>query len=248
MERGAPLAENQITILIVDSDANYRSNLGSELKNHGYQVSMASSGNKAFELFPTMPFQVVVADMSMANGNGVEMIHSFAEKNIQVPVILTSNDREANAEEMKRLGAADFMFKPLTARDLMEKVRRVRGLPNSFTYFINQRRALVVVSWVGELRVLDSDSLKSCLNEALASPAKFVILNLHGFTGYDAVLAGELVAFQQAIRDTRAWLMLCGLLYINGLIWLLFEWLQQCRYMRRTCTGCRSVSHQSGDV
>ena len=46
----------------------------------------------------------------------------------------------------------------------------------------------------------------------MTQPApKFVILNLHGFTGYDAVLAGELVAFQQAIRDSRAWLILCGL-------------------------------------
>jgi len=205
------LPGSQITILIIDSDTNYRTNLGSELKNHGYQVSMASCGSKAFELFPLMPFSVVVADIGMPNGNGLDLITTLAEKNIQVPVILTSSDHAVTAETARKAGAADFLHKPLNARDLMEKVRRVLGLPNSFSYFINQRRSLLVVSWVGELRVMDAEVLKKCLQETLKSPPKFVILNLNGFTGYDTVLAGELVAFQQAIRDSRAWLILCGL-------------------------------------
>lgn len=205
------MAGEQIHILIVDADASIRLNLGSELKSHGYQVSMASGGKKALELFPLMPFQIIVADSTMPNGNGSELIASLAEKNLPVPVILTSLDPNLTAEEAVRMGAADFMRKPLNARALMEKVRRVRGMGTSFKYFMNQRRSLVVVSWVGELRVLDSDQLKRCLEEVKATAPKFVILNLHGFTGYDTVLAGELVSFQQAIRDTSAWLVLCGL-------------------------------------
>jgi len=201
----------EITILIVDSDASYRTKLGSDLKNHGYQVSMATCGNKALELFPSMPFQVVIADTTMPNGNGFDLIAELAKKNIRVPVILTSADRKVDPEAMKRAGGADFMHKPLNMRDLMEKIRRVRGLPSSFTYFINQRRTLVVVSWVGELRTLDSDALKLCLKETNKTPLKYVVLNLHGFTGYDTVLAGEIVGFQQTIRDRGAWLILCGL-------------------------------------
>jgi ActR/RegA family two-component response regulator len=205
------LSGNEINILIVDGDAHFRTNLGSELKNHGYKVSMATCGNKAFELFPQMPFQVVVADIHTANGNGLDIVRSFSAKNIKVPVILTSGERKLTTEAAKKLGAADFLYKPLNARDLMEKVRRVRGLPTSFSYFINQRRTLTVVSWLGELRATDTDTIKRCLEETMANPVKYVVLNLHGFTGYDTVLAGEIVAFQQKIRGSGSWLVLCGL-------------------------------------
>jgi DNA-binding NtrC family response regulator len=205
------LSGNLIHILIVDGDASYRLNLSAELKGHGYQVSMASGGHKALELFPQMQFQVVVADMGMQAGNGSELIRLLAEQGKSTPVILTSSDPAVTEEEMKRAGAADWMHKPFSARALMEKVRRVMGLGTSFKYFVNQRRSLLVVSWVGELRVTDADCLQKCREEVAAVTEKFVILNLHGFTGYDPVLAADLVSFQQAIRDTGAWLVLCGL-------------------------------------
>jgi len=205
------LASEPIHILIIDGDNSYRLNLGSELKNNGYQVSMTSSANKALELFPQMPFQIIVADLGADNGNAGELIATLAEKVLTVPVILTAADPNLTAEEAARMGAADFMRKPLSTRDLMEKVRRVLGQGKSFQYFLNRRRSLIVVSWVGDLMVLDSEQLKVCLTEVKAANPKFVILNLHGFTGYDPLLAGELVGFQQAIRDTGSWLVLCGL-------------------------------------
>ena len=199
------------SILIVDGDANFRTTLGAELKAQGYSVSMATNGRKAFELFPSMPFVLVIADATLQVGNGIELIRDFAEKGITVPVLLTSSNLDDTPEEMKRQGAADFVHKPVSARDVADRIRRIRGEADTFRYFLNIRRSLVVVSWVGELRVADSATVKRCQNEILAASPKYVIFNLHGFLGYDAVLAGEIVKFQESIRTSNAWLVLCGL-------------------------------------
>jgi DNA-binding NtrC family response regulator len=209
-ERGAGSDHSQC-VLIVDGDANFRSVIGAELKAQGYTVSMATNGRKAFELFPSMPFGLVIADSSPQGGNGLELIRDFAEKNLQVPVLLVSSSREESAEDMKRQGAADFLHKPVTARDVADRIRRIKGDGDTFRYFLNVRRTLLVASWVGELRVADSDQVKRCLEEISSAQPKYVIFSLHGFTGYDTVLAGEIVKFQEAIRATGAWLVLCGL-------------------------------------
>lgn len=207
-DRNEPTANS---ILIVDGDANFRSTLAAELKAQGFVVSMATNGRKAFELFPSMPFSLVIADAGLAQGNGLDLIRDFGEKGITVPVLLTSSNRDDKPDEMKRQGAADLVHKPVTARDIADRIRRLRGEADTFRYFLNVRRALVVASWIGELRVADTDTVKRCLDEILATHPKYVIFNLHGFTGYDTVLAGEIVKFQEAIRAENAWLVLCGL-------------------------------------
>lgn len=199
------------SILIVDGDANFRSVIGGELKAQGYAVSMATNGKKAFELFPAMPFGLVIADTAPQSGSGLELIRALGEKGLAVPVLLTSSNREETAEQMKREGAADFVLKPVTAREIADRIRRIQGDAGGFRYFLNARRALVVVSWVGELRVIDSAAVKRCLEEVLKANPKYVIFNLHGFTGYDTVLAGEIVNFQEEVRAKNAWLVLCGL-------------------------------------
>lgn len=199
------------SILIVDGDANFRSILGAELKAQGYVVSMATNGRKAFELFPTMPFTLVIADAGLSQGSGLELIRELGQRGITLPVLLTSSNRENNPEEMKRQGAADFVHKPVSAREIADRIRRIRGEADTFRYFLNVRRSLVVVSWIGELRVADSETVKRCTDEILKTHPKYVIFNLHGFLGYDAVLAGEIVKFQEAIRGQNAWLVLCGL-------------------------------------
>lgn len=199
------------SILIVDGDANFRSTLGAELKAQGFVVSMATNGLKAFELFPTMPFALVIADAGLRPGSGLDLIRDFGEKGITVPVLLTSSNREDKPEEMKRQGAADFVHKPVSAREIADRIRRIRGEADTFRYFLNARRSLVVVSWIGELRMADADTVKRCLEEVLGTHPKYVIFNLHGFTGYDTVLAGEIVKFQETIRGQNAWLVLCGL-------------------------------------
>lgn len=80
-----------------------------------------------------------------------------------------------------------------------------------FSYFLNERRALLVVSLVGRLSAQDGEILERCSGDVKKSPAKYVILNLQGFTDYDPVLAGKIVRLQQLVREKPAFLTIAGL-------------------------------------
>ncbi len=216
--------KKNLSVLLVDSDASFRATLSGELKAQGFGVSMATSASKASELFPSLPFDAVIAESGTPDGGGLMLVRNLAEKGRQAPVILTSTDRAETLEEMQRQGAADLVHKPVSIRDLADRLRRVLGQGDKFHYFLNLRKSVAVASWVGDLRVADSEQLKKCLQEILAAKPEWVILNLHGFKGYDTVLAGELVKFQDSIRAVAS-LVPCGLewnlreqMAANGLI------------------------------
>lgn len=73
---------------------------------------------------------------------------------------------------------------------------------NPFNYFLNVRRAIVVVSMNGNLRAADREKFEKCMAEVKQLPAKYVILNLQGFTDYDPTLASLIVNLQTNIRES----------------------------------------------
>lgn len=199
-------------ILVVDGDANFRQSICLELKKNGLRVSLASCGKRAFEFFPTMPFDLIFANVQMSPGTGLEMISQLKSTGVTVPVVLISDHPGGDGSSYRGSGAMDLLAKPIRCTQMLEKMREARGMRSEFSYFLNVRPSLVVTSWVGELRARDSEYLKSCINETLRSRPRFVILNLHGLMGYDPILASEIVVFQEKAREQGARLLICGLL------------------------------------
>jgi DNA-binding response OmpR family regulator len=200
-----------LSILIVDSDANFRTSLGLELKKAGYRVSMAPGGARAFSLFPSMDFDFIFADIAMPDGSGPELIRQLRARAKPAPVILTSQTLEADETPYQELGAVAFLKKPFSPQDALEQIRFIRETTRKFSYFLNVRRTLTVVSWMGDLAAPNAPILKKCGDEVMAAHSKYVVLNLHGLTNYDPILAGEIVNFQQRVRNQQAWLLICGM-------------------------------------
>ena len=84
-------------------------------------------------------------------------------------------------------------------------------MQESFNYFLNIRRNLIVISWNGELKAPDGNKIQECLKEVLKTPPRYIIMNCQGFTGYDPVLASDLVNFQEKLRKLPALLMITGM-------------------------------------
>jgi hypothetical protein len=82
---------------------------------------------------------------------------------------------------------------------------------DQYSYYLNVRRALSVVSWVGQLRAADMGSIKQCTIEMMTGRPKFVILNFHDFKGYDPIMVSEIRNFHQSVASLQAWLIVCGL-------------------------------------
>lgn len=101
-------------ILVVDDDVRVRDMLKQFLENKGYFVSAAKGGEEALRgVEPSRP-QMILLDVKMPKMNGVELLQKIRGINARVPVMMITgqNDLET-VRECLRLGAFDYMLKPL---------------------------------------------------------------------------------------------------------------------------------------
>jgi two-component system OmpR family response regulator len=118
------MAEN-FNILIVDDEEDFRVTLVKRLQKRNQQVFGAESGQKALTLMEAMVFDVVVLDVKMPGMDGIETIREMKKKNPLTEVILLTGHAslESGIEGMK-LGAFDYIMKPVNIDELLEKIRQ----------------------------------------------------------------------------------------------------------------------------
>ncbi|MEE9368829.1 MAG: response regulator [Pontiella sp.] len=112
-------------ILFVDDDETVLS-MGREiLESFGYTVITGTNGRRALETFKQNPdsFDVLVTDYSMPEMNGHELIRKILELRPELPAILCSGYMEKiEGENLKELGHAAFLAKPLDWRELSRTI------------------------------------------------------------------------------------------------------------------------------
>jgi diguanylate cyclase (GGDEF)-like protein len=110
-------------VLVVDDEDGLRSIISQVLTDTGYEVTTASSGETALELFKDSPFPIVMTDVFMGEMTGVELLHEIKqlEPNTQV-VIMTSNASLESATAALRSGAYDYLQKPFEDLDAISAV------------------------------------------------------------------------------------------------------------------------------
>src|SRR4051812_46456014 len=102
-------------ILIVDDEPNILSTLRRALELEGYGVEVAGAGRLALEKLRALAFDVVLLDVAMPEMDGLEVLRQIGEGWASLPVIMMSgNATLATAVEATKLGAVDFLEKPLT--------------------------------------------------------------------------------------------------------------------------------------
>lgn len=118
-------------MLIVDDEKNSRYGLSVLLSDSGYSVMTASNGFQAMELVAESQPDVVLADLKMPGMSGIELLKKIKEYSPEIPVILiTAYATVPSAVEALKLGAEDYLIKPVNVDELeilisrvMEKVR-----------------------------------------------------------------------------------------------------------------------------
>ena len=112
-----------IRTLVVDDDASLRSVVSSVLIEDGHEVTTASSGEQAIDLFREDPCPLVFSDIKMGNMSGLELLQYIKElcPETQV-VIMTSNVSLDNAVTAIHAGAYDYLIKPFEDISLISTV------------------------------------------------------------------------------------------------------------------------------
>ncbi len=123
-------------ILIVDDEAGIRTALSGILEDEGYRVSSARSVGEARQsLEKTLP-DLILLDLWLPDQDGMVLLEELQPRNLGVPVIVISGHGNVDsAVRATRLGAYDFLEKPLslsrvvlTVQNALEKARMVRKL------------------------------------------------------------------------------------------------------------------------
>lgn len=103
-------------ILIVDDTKNIRFMLTKCLELEGYQVTAASDGREALELFEKESFDLAFLDIKLPEVRGTEVLRRIRELGITTPVIIiTAYATVKNAVDCTKMGAVAYLQKPFTA-------------------------------------------------------------------------------------------------------------------------------------
>ncbi|VAX20685.1 Response regulator of zinc sigma-54-dependent two-component system [hydrothermal vent metagenome] len=106
------------TILIVDDEERERKILSMELSDK-YKVLLAQNGKEAVNLLNKNKVHLVLTDLKMPNMSGIELLEHIQKYHKSIPVIIvTAFGSVENAVEAMKLGALDYMLKPLKIDEL----------------------------------------------------------------------------------------------------------------------------------
>ena len=114
----APMITGSARLLVVDDDANNRIALARRLTQQGYEVETASDGPHALARIPNGRYHLVLLDQKMPGMDGIEVLRRLRQTYSQseLPVIMvTGVDQSQTVVEALRLGANDYVVKPVDA-------------------------------------------------------------------------------------------------------------------------------------
>ncbi|OGW88201.1 MAG: hypothetical protein A3A73_03770 [Omnitrophica bacterium RIFCSPLOWO2_01_FULL_50_24] len=120
-------------LLIVDDEVEICDFLKSFFEERDYEVVTANSGEAALEIVKKIRPQVVLLDIKMPGMNGVRVLEEIKQKFPRIKVIMvTAIETRDKIEECLRLGADNYITKPLSLEYLENDVReKIEGLKNT---------------------------------------------------------------------------------------------------------------------
>lgn len=113
------------TILIVDDEPLVRESMAVYLSDSGYQVIVAGDGREGLQLFRDRRPHLVICDLRMPAVDGLDLLKIVTLESPETPVIVVSGQGAmTDVVTALRLGACDYLFKPLVEMEVLEHAVR----------------------------------------------------------------------------------------------------------------------------
>jgi len=190
-----------LLILVADDEADQREMLKGFLENQGFRVVTAASGAEAVRLFEDLPLQLVLLDHRMPDMNGDEVLARIKEINPMTrAIMITAYGAVDTAVRVMKLGADDFLEKPVDLAALLEKIlaieqdEQVRGEAEAVA--AEMETGDLPVRLVGRGRAMRS--MLSLVRRV--APAPWTVL-VRGETGTGKELVANLIHLLSPRRD-----------------------------------------------
>lgn len=158
------------TALLVDDEQSVQRLLKSIFEKEGFTVSCASSIHESLQLLSKVQFDLIIADLYLGKGNGIDLLRQIRDLdgNVQV-VLMTGKPDVESAAEALRLGACDYLSKPFTPHQVIGTAHR--ALRNKFLIDESARKQAnldaIFHSTTDGIILIDRDGRLLQVNEAI---------------------------------------------------------------------------------
>jgi DNA-binding NtrC family response regulator len=177
-------------ILIVDDEANTLASLARAFRLAGHEATVCDNAAKALELAKSRPFDLILSDVVMPARDGLALLEDLKASGVAAPVVMMSGQAHIEmAVKATRLGAMDFLEKPLSTDKLLLTVENALRLKRLETENLELRRRVGKheLVWTGEAmrrvlaqidRVAHSES-RVCIYGETGTGKELVARTLH---------------------------------------------------------------------
>lgn len=136
------MSENEkATILVVDDEHGVRQSFNMVLKDN-YNVLLASTGQKAIDIFTKKHVDLILLDVLLPDINGIDLLEKLFEIDSNTEIIMVTAVNEVNtAVKAIKLGAYEYIIKPFSVDDVLTVIKRAvekRSLVKEVTYLRNE--------------------------------------------------------------------------------------------------------------
>lgn len=110
-------------VLLVDDEIEFTDVLAERMQSRGFNVDTAGTGREALEMVQERTYDAVILDLQMPELDGMETLKQMRDKNPSLQIILlTGHATVEKGVEAVKLGAMDFLEKPVDIVKLIEKI------------------------------------------------------------------------------------------------------------------------------
>ena len=188
-------------ILIVDDETGLRRNIVCFLERRGYEAFGASSVHEARKLLEQVTVDVMLTDLKLGDGDGIELVNLIRGRELDITVLLmTAYASVESVIETFRCGACDYLIKPFSLQELgtkLENISRYRRLIQQNTYLRQQ-----VQNSADDTQIIASSgimaNMMSMIEKVAATPSNVLIC---GETGVGKELVAKKIHELSACRD-----------------------------------------------
>jgi len=119
------MPEQKPPILLADDEATFRETFMKVLEEEGFAVTAVSDGREATEAIMKRPYAVAILDIQMPGSDGISVLREVTAVRPQTRVIMvTAYGTVEMAVEAIKLGACDYVMKPVNFDEMLTKIRQ----------------------------------------------------------------------------------------------------------------------------
>ena len=115
-------------ILIVEDEKDIQELLAFNLSTEKTSVEVASSGNEALELLEKQKFDLILSDIKMQNGSGIELLAELGRRGGLPPFVFLTAYPDIDEKKLLEMGAVKIFYKPAKFIDIYKFIEKALGL------------------------------------------------------------------------------------------------------------------------